>query len=325
MKLKSKLKTAGVLVTLLLTSMSFSSAAETWPTKPIRFIVPGAPGGSSDMAGRLIADYLSRDLGQTLIVENKPSASSIVALRALKDAKPDGYTLGLFPGSAFVVAPWINEKLPYDVMTDFTPIGVAVYTPLAIAVKADSPYKTTADLIDAAKAKPDTVIVANPGINTLADLATKLISLRSEAVFRSIPYKGFPNAYPALIAGDVAAIIDGVSPMIPLDKAGNIRILSITSGATWPGLESHPLLNQVVANTTIDGWFGIFSPAHLSPEVNTKIGESVRRVMQNEELQARLGALGMYYRKDTPESFKKYIDLEYETWGDVIKKSSAKM
>ena len=324
MAIASEFKKLGVLVACALCCASSQSAAQTWPVKEIHLLVPGAPGGSSDLPARLIAERLSKDLGQRIIIENRPSASSIVAMRALKEAKADGYTLGFMPGSAFIVAPWTSSaQLPYDVIRDFTPIGMAFYTPLAIAVSAASPYKTMRDLLDAAKAKPDTLVVANPGANTLADLGTKLISSRARATLRSIAFNGFPQSFPAVVRGDAAAVIDGVSPMLPHVEAGTLRILSVGSQTKLPGLESFALLNDVVAGTAIEGWFGVFAPAGLPDDMSKKISESVQRALRDDALLTRLETWGMYPRQDSPDSFKQYVKQEHERWGEIVRESSS--
>ncbi|SFB89562.1 Tripartite-type tricarboxylate transporter, receptor component TctC [Polaromonas sp. OV174] len=323
MKIASKFEKLGVLVACALCFASSQSAAQTWPAKEITLLVPGAPGGSSDLPARLMAERMSKDLGQPIIIKNRPSASSIVAMGALKEAKADGYTLGFMPGSAFIVAPWTSSvTLPYDVIRDFTPIGMAVYTPLAIAVSAASPYKTMRDLLDAAKAKPDTLVVANPGANTLADLGTRLISSNAKAPLRSIAFSGFPQSYPAVVRGDAAAVIDGVSPMLPHVEAGTLRILSVGSQTKLPGLESFALLNDAVAGVAIEGWFGVFAPAGLPDDMSKKISESVQRAMRDDTLVARLKGWGMYPRQDSPESFKQYVKQEHDKWGKIVRASN---
>jgi tripartite-type tricarboxylate transporter receptor subunit TctC len=297
--------------------------AQQWPERPLRLIVPGPPGSATDIPARILAQNLGKDLQQTIVVENRPGAGGSIAAREVAQAKPDGYTLMLAPASTISITPWTLPGTRQRPDKQLTPIGMLAYTPLAIAVKADSPIQSADQLLDGGSAKPDTLVVANPGIYTMAHLTTELISERTPATFRAVPFNGFSGSLTAVQNGDAVALIDGVSPILAQAQSKTLRILAVTSQERLPGLEQYPLLKDVVPNTFVDGWFGLFTTAQTPAAVAQRLSGALNRVKADEQVSLALRKLGMYTRPDDTRSFAAYVKSQSEQWGRLIAQQSA--
>jgi tripartite-type tricarboxylate transporter receptor subunit TctC len=305
---------------LLTTACAMAAAqvqAETWPAHAIRLIVPGAAGSAADIPARLFAQHLSTALGQSVVVENRPGAGGAISARAVSQAAADGYTLMMAPASTVVIAPWALPDMKMDPAKDLAAIGMLAYTPLAIAVRADAPFKDLRSLLDKAKAEPNSVTFANPGVYTMAHLTTDLIAERTSAPLRPIPFNGFSTAFASVQKGDVTAVIDGVSPILAQARGGFLRIVGVTAAAPLPGLENVPLVRDTVSNTVVDGWFGLFAPKGVTPAVADRLSRAMVEVKRNETLVSALRDMGMYTRDDTPAAFAKYVAAQSDQWRAV--------
>lgn len=320
------IKLTAILATLSL-SVCFGSATQAadWPQRSIRLIVPGSPGGAADIPARLFAEKLGEKLGQSVVVENKPGAGGIIGLRALASAKPDGYTLTLTPAATIAVVPWLQEDPSQHPAKQLTPIGLFAYTPLAIAVKSDSRFKTLDELLSASRQDSEPLVIANPGVNTLAHLSSQLVNTRSGANLLPVSFSGFSGGMQAIHNGDATAIIDGISPILAQAQSGAFKILAIASDKPLPGLEAYPLLNQAVPNTVSTGWFGLFGPENLPASISEKLSETLEQIRQDAALTQKLQTMGIYASdKDTPASFATYVQQQSTLWGDLIKEGEAK-
>jgi tripartite-type tricarboxylate transporter receptor subunit TctC len=307
---------AGLAATLSL--VGTMAHAGGWPDHPLRLLVPSTPGASTDIPARIFAQALSAELGQSVVVENRPGAGGVIAARAVAQAKPDGYTLMMAPASTISITPAALPDTQLHPAKDLTAIGMLAYTPLAIAVKTGSPITSMADLLERGRRAPDTLVVANPGIYTLAHLTTELISERAKASLRAISFNGFTGSLTAVQNGDAAALIDGVSPILAQARGNGLRILAISSPERLPGMEQYPLLGASLPGTTIDGWFGLFAPAGLSREITDRLATALARVKANSDTAAALQELGMYTRDDDPATFARYVQAQSTQWAGVI-------
>lgn len=309
------------LLACLLIAMGVAQPVQAaWPERSIRLIVPSAAGGAGDIPARLFAQWLGDRLGQSVVVENKPGAGGIVGLRALASAQPDGYTLTLTAAASIVISPWLQADPGQHPARMLTPIGLFSYTPLAVAVKADSPFRSLAELVDASRQANTSLVIANPGVNTLAHLGSQLLNARAHARLMPVSFSGFSGGLQALHTGDAAAIIDGVSPILAQARHGDFRILAVGSGEPLAGLESYPLLQDTVSNTQIVGWFGLFGPKGLPASITERLSQALSDIRKDAKLADQMQELGMYMRgQDTPESFAEYVRKESALWGGIIK------
>lgn len=229
----------------MLLALSISQAyAEDWPQKgPIWLIVSNAAGSSADIPARILVEQLSTQLGQTIVVDNRPGAGGSIAGRMVAQSKPGGYSLLFAPTSAASISPWTLSEGMWQPDRELLPIGMFAYTPLAIAVKSDSPIRNMRHLIELAREKPDSFVSTNPGLYTRGHLASELVIERAKAPLRTIPFKSFPGELVAVMNGDAAMLMDGVSPILAQTNGQGLRILAVSSDEHLPGLESYPLLS----------------------------------------------------------------------------------
>lgn len=306
-----------LLSSLCLTVASMLAAAQQWPQRTIRLAVSGAPGMPSDIAARILAQNLGAELGQTVVVENRPGAAGSIAARYVAMSEPDGYTMLLAPASTISIAPWtMAQEHKWD--QELAPIGMFAYTPLAIAVKADSPVRSLQELVALGQKAKDSIVIANPGIYTMAHLTTGLLSEKTRTNFRAIPFNGFSGEMAAVLRGDAAAMIDGVTPILAQTRNNSLRILAVSSQEALPGLEQYPLFKEIMPGVLVDGWFGLFAPAKLDPALVERVNRGLNNIKRNPEMQAALGNLGMYTRQDTVKQFSDYVASQSEQWRNVV-------
>jgi tripartite-type tricarboxylate transporter receptor subunit TctC len=323
-RIKQAFARTGLIAALLGASAAGLAAdAPEWPQRPLRLLVPSAPGTSSDIPARIFAQMLSQQLGQGVVVENRPGAGGVIAARTLAQARPDGYTLMMAPASTISITPSALPDKQFDPAKDLTPVGMLAYTPLAIAVKADSPITDLPELLSRARRAPDTLVMANPGVYTMAHLTTELIAKRAKAGLRAVAFSGFGGSLVAVRNGDAAALIDGVAPILAQVRGGALRILAVSSPQALPGLEQYPLLSDAVPHTTVDGWFGLFAPAGLPASVATRLTQALTTIRADSGTAAALRELGMYTREDDPASFARYVQTQSTLWGEVIAQQGA--
>lgn len=310
--------------TLALGLLAPVAHGQDWPQRSVRIVIPGPPGGASDVPARMLAQTMGEYLKQTVVVDNRPGAGGLIAAREAANAKPDGYTLLLSVGSAITISTGTMPEMARTVKK-LEPLGMLAYTPLAIAVNDASPLRNLEQLVQASREKPDTIVLANPGVNTLAHLTTELIIDRGDAPLRAIAFNSFSAELVAVKSGDAAAMIDGIGPILAQAGTNGLRILALSSPDHPPGLEQYPLIRDVVPDTFSTGWFGIFAPTGVPAPVLEKLSAALDAAKQDEKLAAALKKLGMYVREDTPASFADYVQEETALWhGQLARLGMAK-
>lgn len=309
---KSAMKWAAV-TALALGMVAPGAHGQDWPQRSIRLVIPGPPGGSSDVPARMMAQTMGEFLKQTVVVENRPGAGGMIAAREAANAAPDGYTILLSVGSAITISTGTMPEMAATVKK-LQPLGMLAYTPLAVAVTEASPIRSFEQLIQAARDKPDTLVLANPGVNTLAHLTTELLIDRGKAPLRAIAFNSFAAELVAVKSGDAAAMIDGIGPILAQAGTNGLRILALSSPDHPPGLEQYPLIRQTVPDTSSTGWFGLFTPAGVPEPVLQRLSAALDNARQDEKLAAALKKLGMYVRHDTPREFADYVREETALW-----------
>ncbi len=309
------------------TLMAHSTAsAQAYPSRPIKLIVPFPAGGGTDLIAREVANKVAVANGWSIIIDNKPGSGGNLGVDAAAKAPADGYTLVLGQTSNLAINPTLYAKLPYNPEKDLTPIVEVASAPLVLVVAADSPYKTLADVVAAAKAKPESLNYASSGSGTVAHLATEMFQKTAAVKFTHVPYKGAAQGSTDLIGGQIQMYMSSVPTLIGYVKNGKMRALAVTSPKRTADLPSVP----TVAESGFKGfeavtWFGVAGPAGLPKDVVAKLNGAFNKALQDSEVRKKLASQGADALGGTPEQFAKLIHDDIGRWGKIVKESGAKV
>ncbi|RZL93440.1 MAG: tripartite tricarboxylate transporter substrate binding protein [Variovorax sp.] len=310
--------------TLGLGSLSAGAQPAAWPTKPVRLIVPFAPGGPGDVTGRLIAQKLSERWGQQVVVDNKAGANTVIGAVEAARAAPDGYTLFQPMNSTLTINQFAMSKPPYDPLRDFTHIGVMASVPLLVVVNDTMPAKTMPELIALARSKPGTVTVG--GGNVGQQLAVERFVRDSGAQISYIPYKSGADVTKGLLSGEIQVGFDGVPAYPPFLKSGRLRALATNSPKRISLLPDVPTLAELgLKNSEAPVWHALVGPAGLPPEIKAKIARDVQAVLAMPDVQERLASLGMEPSWMGSDEFVQLIKSESAVMGPIVKDLGIKM
>jgi len=297
-----------------------AQAADAWPTRTIRYVVPFSPGGVSDGVARLMAEQLTQRLGQSVIVENKPGVSGIVGTQLVARAEPDGYTIVGGTITTHAVNPFFVKKLGYDPVKDFTPVALVGMVSNALVVRADSPYKSVQDVIDAARAKPDTLTYGTAGPGTSQHLSGQLFQSISGTKLRQIVYKGGSQSMIDLIGGQIDMVFDTVAAARPMIDSGKVRVLGVTSAKALADLpQAKPLAELGLPGFEMQSWQGIFAPAGTPAPVVDRLAKAIADAVAAPDVRAKLLMLGVAPDGRGSARFTAFQSSEIEKWGKVIK------
>ena len=308
-----------LLGSLTLSMSLFVKAA--YPDRPIKVIVPFAPGGGTDLVARTIAQTMTEELRQSVIIDNKPGGSTVVGTDALAKSSPDGYTL-VVATFAHAVNPNLKSKLPYSQDKDFAPIILVGVSPNVVVVSANSPYKSFQEFLAAAKANPGKLSYASQGGGTSAHLAGELFNSMTGAKLIHVPYKGAGPALTDVIGGQVDVMFATASAVGSLVDSGKLRALAVTTPARSPSPQLSML--PTVAESGIPGysagsWYGYFAPAGTPSEVVNKLNAVIKKAVQSPAFKARVESEGLVIRAGSPEDLGKFVKAEELRWRTVIK------
>lgn len=313
---------AGLLLQTVLPSWSVAHTTQTdsaWPAHPIRLVVPFPPGGSVDTVARSLGKSLQASLGQPVIIENKPGASSVLGARHVKESAPDGYTL-LLNASLQVANPVLLDTVSYDALKDFEPITEIGAQPQLILVKHDSPYQSLKDLVADAKKKPGELTWAIAAYGAAGHLACELVNEQAGIDMQIVPYKGGGPALIDLIGGQVTAMTEPMASAFPQVKSGKLRVLAVTSNTRVPSIPDVPTVAEAgYAGFDMPSWYGIWAPVGTPKAVVQKVYSATKSALQDPEVKARLDAISFIPVGSTPEEFAAFQTNEYQTYGKVIK------
>jgi tripartite-type tricarboxylate transporter receptor subunit TctC len=308
-------RAAGILFGL---AFSATAAAQTFPAKPIRLVVPFGPGGVADITARTVAPKISEGLGQQLVIENKPSAGGVVAGQDVARAAPDGYTL-LLINNGTAVSKALFKSLPYEPERDFAMISTIGFFPLVIVTDPKSSFKNVQDLVAEAKKNPGKLNVATIGIGSTQNLAAELFKSTTGANFQIVPYKATGEVVTAAKSGDAAVIFEFLAPMTSHIKSGNLRPLAITVAKRFPSLREVPTAIEAgIAGYDVASWNGLAAPAKTPPPVIERIHQEVVKAIASPDVQKRLSDLGVEGRTSTPEELRKFFAAESQRWSKVV-------
>lgn len=295
-----------------------------YPDRSIKVIVPFAPGGGTDLVARTLGLSMADDLKQSIVIDNKPGGSTIIGTDALAKSPPDGYTL-VVATLAHAVNPSLKAKLPYSQDKDFAPVILVGVSPNVVVVSADSPYKTFADFLNAAKANPEKLSYASQGGGTSAHLAGELFNSIAGTKLTHVPYKGAGPALTDVIGGQVDVMFATASAVGSLVDAGKLRALAVTT----PNRSPSPQLAKLptVAESGVPGysagsWYGYFAPAGTPPDVINKLNAAIKKSAQSPAFKTRVEGEGLVIRTGSPEEFGKFVKAEELRWRAVIKSAN---
>jgi tripartite-type tricarboxylate transporter receptor subunit TctC len=295
--------------------------AQDWPTKVVKFVSPYPPGGSVDPLARLFAGKLSESLKQQFIVENRTGASGIVGTDYVAKSAPDGYTF-VFIFDTHSVHQALNPKLSFDPVKDFAPVMIVGTAPMAITTGTMKPYKSFADVLAAAKAKPDTVTLGNVGNGSLAHLTTIVLNQAAGIKLVPVPYKGGGPLSLDLMGGQVELGMASTAAQAQHVRGGKMRALVLTGDKRSHTMPEVPTLKELGVDVVAHAWWGILAPAGTPRPVIARLNAELVKVMHSPEMKERLAGIGTDPMTSTPEQFAAYIQAEIGKWGDVIRKAN---
>ena len=297
-------------------------AQAKWPDKPIRLVVPFSPGGGTDTLARLVAEKVSAATKWSIVVENKPGGGGNIGLDAVAKAAPDGYTIGMGQTANLAVNPTLYKKMPYDALKDFTPIALVATQPVVLVVRADAPYKTLADLVSAAKAKPGDVSMGSAGSGTIGHLTGELLAREAKVKFLHVPYKGAGPALTDLLGGNVQFAFLTLPSIISMLKANRLRALAVTSEKRIAALPNVPTVAESGYNDFVtESWYGLVGPAKLPAAIAATINAEVEKVLKQPEVIAKLDAEGNEPLGGSADRFAARIKTDHAKWGTVVREA----
>jgi tripartite-type tricarboxylate transporter receptor subunit TctC len=321
--LKSSLRKLGVIVTLAASVSGITpSAFAAYPEKLVRIVVPFAPGGGTDLIARTLGTGMSQELGQSVIVENKPGGGTIIGTDAVAKSAPDGYTL-LIATFAHAVNPGLQPKLPYATDKAFAPVVLIGRSPNVLVVKSDSPYKTVQDVIAAAKAKPGKLNFASQGNGTSAHLAGELFKNLARADLTHVPYKGAGPALTDLLGGQVDLMFGTAAAVTPFLQSGKLRALGVTTAERSPAFPNVPTIAESgVAGYAAESWYGLYAPAGTPPDVIAKLNAAAKKAVQGETFRKRAQDEGLIISAGAPAELDTYVRGEEARWKKIVKENN---
>ncbi|MBA2962304.1 MULTISPECIES: Bug family tripartite tricarboxylate transporter substrate binding protein [Ramlibacter] len=313
-------------LTLLLSLLAAGHAgAQAYPNKPIRMVVPFPPGGGNDVIARIVAQKLGTRLGQTVVVDNRAGANGIVGLAAVKQAAPDGYTLGIAAAGPMAVNPSLYDKLPYDPVKDFEPITNMVIYPLLLVAHPSVPAKSMRELLELARAKPGSLNFASPGSGNSGHLAGELLNSLAKVNTTHVPYKGQGPAVSDLLAGQVQLLYSSIPSVLPLVQQGKLHALAVGSAQRLSSLPDVPTIAESgVPGYEAYSWIGIVAPAQTPRAIVERLNREIVAILKQKDVEQDLLGQGAIPVGDTPEHFGGYIKTEMAKWGAVVKSANIK-
>ncbi|MBR1239224.1 tripartite tricarboxylate transporter substrate binding protein [Bradyrhizobium sp. AUGA SZCCT0274] len=300
-----------------------AASAQSFPSKPVRILVPYPAGGGVDVLTRTLGEVVSKQWGQSVVVENRPGAGGVIASQAVVSSPADGYTL-IMVASGHATNPLLYPKIPYDTFKDFTPISLLASSPNILLVRADSPFKTLADVIEAAKAKPGSLSFAHAGTGTSTHLAGELLKSLAKVDLNAIPYKGGAPAINDLLGGQIPMSFNNGPESVGQLQAGTLRALAVTTAERAPFLPDVPSMSEAVPGYDTGVWWGLLGPSDMPPDVLAKLFRDFVAALNTEAVKERLGKLGALPIGSSPQQFQARIRADYEKWEPIIKAAGIK-
>ena len=315
-----------LLRSLLAVSLSLSvcaAAAQEWPSRPVRIIVPFAPGGATDIPARLIAPKLQEALGQPVLVENRAGAGGIVGIQAAAQSQADGYTMLMATNGELVMNPSIYPKLPYDPFKDFVPVSIMVESPMLLVTSATSPYNTMSDVLRDAKARPGQVTYSTAGTGSTSHVLTEMLAQQAGIKLLHVPYKGGAPASAAAASGEVSIGLLNLGSAVNFVKGGKAKALAVTSTKRHPNFPDWPTAVESGVPGFVEAiWIGMAAPAGVRPEIVNRMSAEVAKALKSPDVRERLVQLGNEPLGTTPQEAAERIKREFPRYASAIKQAN---
>jgi tripartite-type tricarboxylate transporter receptor subunit TctC len=293
--------------------------AQSWPTKPVRLIVPFPPGETMDIMSRLIAPKVGERLGQQLVVENRAGASGMLGLDLVAKAAPDGYTIGGGQGGNLSMLPHTSRNVPYNVPRDFVPVALSTTNYLGIVCNPETPFRTIGEMVGYAKANPGRLTVATNGEGGFPHMSFEQLRVMGGFTFTHVPYKGASAIVTDIAGNQVMCGITSIATAAPHAKSGRVRMLAVTNKtrvALWPDV---PAASEAVPGYESGGWFGYVAPAGTPRDIVARLNAEINRAIRDPDVSAKLESAGLTVVAETPEYFAQFLKSDYEKYGKLVK------
>ena len=300
-------------------------AQADWPTKPVRIVVPFAPGGTTDLTARLIAEQLTQSFKQTFVVENKAGAGGNLGAAEVAKAAPDGYTFLMGTPGTQAINQFLYPKMPYDTAKDLVPVSFVVRVPNVLMINPQLPAKNIKELIALLKAQPGKLSYGTPGNGSTGHLSTELFKTQAGVFVTHIPYRGSGPMLQDLMAGQVQMSIDNMPSALPLIQSGKLLALGVTSAQPVPQLPGVPAIASVLPGYEAEAWFVLVAPAGTPQPIIDKLSAEVDRILKKPDVAERFAKLGATPVGGTPKQLGDFIAAETRKWQQVVKVSGAKV
>ncbi|WP_431111898.1 Bug family tripartite tricarboxylate transporter substrate binding protein [Variovorax paradoxus] len=302
-----------------------AASADTWPSKPITFIVPTAPAGSTDIMARMVGDPLQRALGQPVVVDNRPGASGNIGAEAVARAAPDGYTLLMQYSGYHVGNPSLYPRLKWSPTKDFVPVAMVMRAPHVVAVSGKLPVNSMKELIEHGKKKEGGLFYASSGNGSIQHIAGELLSRQAKQPMTHVPYKGSGPAINDLIAGNVDMFITTPPSVIGHIASGRMKALAYTGSKRHPSMPNVPTSAEAgLPGYEVESWFAVFAPARTPPEVVAKLSAEIKKIVESESFRKKVDEQGAFATYMDPAALGKFVDQELVAWSKVIKAADIK-
>jgi tripartite-type tricarboxylate transporter receptor subunit TctC len=310
----------------LISSFNAHAQQQRYPERPLRLIVPQAPGSSSDTLARIIATELTKQIGQQIIVDNRPGGALMIGMELVARAQPDGYTIGYAPIGALAISPHVVKKPPFDVVKDFAPIGQTANGNMLLAASPNAPFRTVREVIDYAKQNPGKLSNASSGNGTPGHVGFELFKVMTGTRIVHVPYKGGAAAIGDLSNGTVQLMLEGMNSITPHAKSGRVRALAVSSARRSDALPDVPTMAEAgVPGYEASTWNGLVAPAGTPRPMVMKLNAELNKALATQTIKDRFAAMGAEPAPATPQQFGELIRSEYVKWGDVVRRSGAKI
>ena len=308
---------------LAASALTATAAIAAYPEKPIRLVVPFAPGGGTDLIARTLGQGMSAELGQQVVIDNKPGAGTIIGTDAVAKSAPDGYTI-VIASFAHAVNPSLVARLPYAADKAFTPITLIGRGPNVLVVRADSPHRTVLDVITAAKAKPGGLTYASQGNGTSAHLAGEMFTNLAKVEMVHVPYRGAGPAITDLLGGQVDMIFGTAAAVSNMVDQGKLRAIAVTTPETSAAFKGVPTISATVPGYAVESWYGLYAPAGTPADVIQKLNAAARKAARNPEFSKKVEQEGLAVIASEPAELDRYVKAEEARWKKIVKENNIK-
>jgi tripartite-type tricarboxylate transporter receptor subunit TctC len=301
------------------------AGAQSFPSKPVKIIVPFAPGGAADIMARVLGESMSKGLGQPVVVENRPGAGAVLAYELVAKAPSDGYTI-LVVAPSFVIGPAVRRGLTYDPLNDFKALGQTISLPMAVAVNPSIPVKTLPDLIAYARSKPDELSYGTPGAGTIQNLFGEMLKLAAHISITHVPYQGGGAQVMATVAGHLPMVVSNVTEIAPFAMSGKVRAIVVTTPERADALPDVPTVREAgYPQLEATNWAGLVVPRATPPSIIARLAAELARALRDTEVQEKLRAQGMLPVLGTPEQFAALLESESARYSAIVRAAGVKL